>query len=646
MKGVIKIFVPGRLCLFGEHSDWAGKYQTMNADIVTGAALVTGIEQGIYAEVEKSKVFEVYSTAPEIADLWKDFQCRMDFQALKDIAHSGSFFSYCAGVASYMLEWYKVGGVKITITKMDMPMKSGLSSSAAICVLVCRAFNMLYKLNLNTMGEMNIAYWGELRTSSRCGRLDQACAFGVRPVKMTFGGEEVDVENFNIKSELYWVFSNLNGEKDTIKILADLNKAYPFATNDKERNEQKALGEINQDVISRAIEAMRHGDAEGLGKLMTEAQEIFDKYIAPMCPEELTAPKLHAMLNDEYIKSLSYGGKGVGSQGDGSIQFLAKDKGCQAKLLEYLKGKGLQAYSLTIKPKHTIRKAIVPVAGFGTRLYPATRCLKKDFFPVIDKDGMVKPVILIILEELVKSGIEEICLVLGGEEEREMYAKYFERELPEEHLRKLSIASQKYEQTIMEIGKKLRYVIQTEKRGFGHAVSLCSDFAGNDPVLLLLGDTLYKSNSNKPCALQLIEAYEKYAKPMISIHEITLEDVSYYGIISGEANKKDSNVINMTNITEKPKVSYAEEQLGVYDINGNKHYYSVFGQYVLTSDVFDQLHENIAHSDDPSKEIELTTALEQVREKSGMMGVLLDGEMFDMGIPKALKRTYVEYNNL
>lgn len=641
-----KIFVPGRLCLFGEHSDWAGKYQTMNADIVAGTALVTGIEQGIYAEVEKSKVFEVYSTAPEIANIWKDFQCRMDFQALKEIAHNGSFFSYCAGVASYMLEWYKVGGVKITITKMDMPMKSGLSSSAAICVLVCRAFNMLYKLNLNTMGEMNIAYWGELRTSSRCGRLDQACAFGVCPVKMTFGGEEVDVENFNIKSELYWVFSNLNGEKDTIKILADLNKAYPFATNEKEKNEQKALGEINQEIISRAITAMRNGDAEGLGKLMTEAQAIFDKYIAPMCPEELTAPKLHAMLNDEYIKSLSYGGKGVGSQGDGSIQFLAKDKECQFKLLEYLKSKGLQAYSLTIKPKHTIRKAIVPVAGFGTRLYPATRCLKKDFFPVIDKDGMVKPVILIILEELVKSGIEEICLVLGGEEEREMYTKYFERELPDEHLKKLSVASQKYEQTIMEVGKKLRYVIQTEKRGFGHAVSLCSEFAGNDPVLLLLGDTLYKSNSNKPCALQLIEAYEKYAKPMISIHEIPLEDVSYYGIISGEANKKDSNVINMTNITEKPKVSYAEEQLGVYDINGNKHYYSVFGQYVLTSDVFDQLHENIAHSDDPSKEIELTTALEQVREKSGMMGVLLDGEMYDMGIPKALKNTYMNYNNL
>lgn len=104
------LFVPGRLCLFGEHSDWAGKYRTMNAEIVPGMAVVTGIEQGIYAEVEKSSSFEMYSEAPEIADVWKDFSCRMNEQELKAVAKSGSFFSYCAGVASYMLEWYKVGG--------------------------------------------------------------------------------------------------------------------------------------------------------------------------------------------------------------------------------------------------------------------------------------------------------------------------------------------------------------------------------------------------------------------------------------------------------------------------------------------------------------------------------------------------------
>ena len=344
----IELFVPGRLCLFGEHSDWAGKYRTMNSDIVPGVALVTGIEQGIYATVEKSSMFSVTSEAPEILNIWQDFSCRMDFQELKNVAKSNSFFSYCAGVASYMLEWYKVGGVHIHITKMDMPMKSGLSSSAAICVLVCRAFNQLYKLNLNTMGEMNIAYWGELRTASRCGRLDQACAFGVRPIKMTFDAEEVDVENFNIKKPLYWVFANLNAEKDTIRILADLNKAYPFASNEIERNEQRALGEINYEIIQRAIACMREGKIEDLGRLMTEAQDIFDKMVAPMCMSQLKSPKLHQVLADERIKELTFGGKGVGSQGDGSIQFIVENEEKQDMLCSYLESKNLKPYKITV----------------------------------------------------------------------------------------------------------------------------------------------------------------------------------------------------------------------------------------------------------------------------------------------------------
>ncbi len=345
----IELFVPGRLCLFGEHSDWAGRYRAMNADVASGMAIVTGIEQGIRATAERSGTFRVTSEAEEIKDTWSDFECRMDHQELKEIAGSGSFFSYCAGVADYMLEWYKVGGVHIHITEMDMPMRSGLSSSAAICVLVCRAFNQIYRLNLNTMGEMNIAYCGELRTPSRCGRLDQACAFGVRPVKMTFDAEEVDVENISISKPLHWVFANLNASKDTIRILADLNKSYPFAESDREKNLHKALGEINQDIVSRAVDCMRDGRVEELGRLMTEAQEVFDRMVAPMCPSQLTAPLLHSILSDEMVLSMTFGGKGVGSQGDGSVQFVAKDEASQAGLVEYLESIGMTAFKLTIQ---------------------------------------------------------------------------------------------------------------------------------------------------------------------------------------------------------------------------------------------------------------------------------------------------------
>ena len=628
-----KLFVPGRLCLFGEHTDWAGHYRTMNADIPPGASIVTGIEQGIYAEVEKSSIFELHSDAPEIADVWHDFSCRMDESELKRVAKSGSFFCYCAGVASYMLEWYKVGGVRIRITDMTLPMKSGLSSSAAICVLVARAFNM------------NIAYLGELRTSSRCGRLDQACAFGVKPNLMTFDGDEIEVKSLNVKKQLYWVFADLCAEKNTIKILSDLNKAYPFASNEAEENLHKALGEWNQEMIERAVKYLANGDREALGRLMTEAEAMFDKYVAPMS-SALWSPKLHEVLQDPQIQPMIYGGKGVGSHGDGSVQFLARSAEDQVRLIDYLNQKGLKAYPLTLRPVHTVRKAIIPVAGFGTRLYPATRALKKDFFPIPCPDGMVRPVILILLEELVKSGVEEICLVLGSEEERLQYTDFFDRPLGEDHLRKLNKEAQEYENRILDIGKRLHYVYQREKRGFGHAVYQAAQFANNEPVLLLLGDTLYRSQSNKPCALQLIEEYERYNQLMVSIHAIPLAEVSHYGILSGVWEDKERTILNVSVMNEKPKASYAEEFLGVRNADGEKEYYSVFGQYILTPDVFTQLAEDIRKADadgDHQREIELTAALEAVRQKSGMMGVRLQGKMYDMGNPTALQRCVAEF---
>ena len=644
-RTMLKLFVPGRLCLFGEHTDWAGHYRTMNADIQPGASIVTGIEQGIYAEVEKASRFEMSSDAPEIKSVWSNFSCRMNEGELKRIAKSGSFFCYCAGVASYMLEWYKVGGVRIRITEMTLPMKSGLSSSAAICVLVARAFNLLYNLNLNTLGEMNIAYLGELRTSSRCGRLDQACAFGVKPNLMVFDGDEIEVKALNVKKTLYWVFADLCAKKDTIRILSDLNKSYPFATTDAEKLLHKALGEWNHKIVKKAVKYLAEGDAESLGKLMTDAEDMFEKYITPMSPA-LVAPKLHQVLADPQIQPLVYGGKGVGSHGDGSVQFLARGAEAQQQLIDYLNAQGMRAYALTLHPVHAVRKAIIPVAGFGTRLYPSTRGLKKDFFPIPCPDGMVRPVILILLEELVESGIEEICLVLGSKEERKLYTEFFERPLSEEHLHKLTPEAQEYENRILNIGKRLRYVYQNEKRGFGHAVCQAAAFAGNEPVMLLLGDTLYHSNSNKPCALQMIEEYERHNQLLVSIHQIPLEEVNHYGLLSGVWENKERTVLNVSKMQEKPSSSYAECYLGVRNDKGKKEYYSVFGQYILTPEVFAQLETDIQQanaSGDTQREIELTAALEAVRQKSGMIGVRLNGVMYDMGNPKALQRCVAEY---
>jgi UTP-glucose-1-phosphate uridylyltransferase/mevalonate kinase len=638
----IDLFVPGRLCLFGEHSDWAGLHRIINAGIVPGAAIVTGIEQGIYAEAERAEHFVICNESKELAGVWVDFDCPMQNKELRAVAESDSYFSYASGVASYIKDHYSVEGVKITIKKMTLPMKKGLSSSAAICVLVARAFNRLYSLNLNTRGEMDIAFKGEQRTRSRCGRLDQACAFGTVPVCMRFDGDDINVERLSVKGNFYWVFAGLNAKKDTIKILGDLNKCYPFTETDREKNVHAALGELNQNIIKRAVEYLKNGETEKLGGLMTEAQNLFDSMVAPACPSELTAPVLHSFLSDERIKSLTYGGKGVGSQGDGAIQFLAKDSSSQEALCEYLGERGLSPYKLTITPRYKVRKAIIPVAGFGTRLYPVTRRVKKEMLPLIDKDGLVKPAILILLEQLAEAGIEEICLVAGGEDDIRAYNDFFMNQLPEEHFSRLSKEMRKYENLIRIIGERISYKIQNTRLGFGHAVSLCGDFCAGEPVLLLLGDTVYTSAKKENCTRQLVGIYETLKKPLIAIHKIPAERTGHYGILSGTWLDDSHTKMEIANFIEKPVKSYAEQNLFMTGRNNEKEYYAVFGQYILPSEIFEVLNGIISSEQEQSAEINMTDALNAFIGK-GLTGVVLDGVMHDIGNPGAYKEAFVSY---
>lgn len=638
----IDLFVPGRLCLFGEHSDWAGTNRTMNANIVEGRAIVTGIEQGIYGTAEKSDKFIVTSTLKEYEG--SSFSCEMDKDKLRAAAKEGGFFSYVCGVASYMCEWYRVGGIHLDITKMDLPMKSGLSSSAAICVMVARAFNILYELQLNTLGVMNIAYWGEQRTPSRCGRLDQACAFGVNPVAMTFDGNEISVDRINVKEPLHYVFADLMAGKDTVRILADLNKGYPFATNEMEEHLHEALGVDNQEITKRAIEYINNGEVEKLGQLMIEAQKLFDEKVAPMCPKELTSPVLHATLADEEIVKLTYGGKGVGSQGDGTVQFLAKSEEDQKKLIDYLINvKNMTAYPLTLTPNRSVRKAIIPVAGFGTRLYPATRGIKKEFCPVVDKDGLVKPAILVLLEELDSIDIEKICLILNREEEA-FYTDYFNNPISDNHYQKLPKAMQEYEKKISRIAKKLEFVYQDEQKGFGHAVYQARSFANQEPVLLLLGDTIYQSSNGEPCTKQLLDAYERFGQAMIAVSEVSLETVGNYGIFAGTWEDSEETVMKLTRIEEKPSIEDARDYLAVPNKKSKENYYAAFGAYVINKEVFARLDEMITENIVNAKgEIELTEALKYVREHDGMMGFVPEGESFDLGNSVAYRDTVARF---
>lgn len=636
----LNLFVPGRLCLMGEHSDWAGTNRMMNASIVPGYAIVTGIEQGIYATVEKADKFIVDCDLENI--IKEKYECEMDTETLRETAANGGFFSYVAGVASYVNEHYRVKGLYVKITAMDLPIKSGLSSSAAICVLVARAFNQLYHLHLNTLGEMNIAYMGEQRTPSRCGRLDQACAYGINPICMTFDGNDISVRPIKLKKEMYWVVAELNSKKDTVKILADLNKCYPFADGDKEELVHQALGTDNKAYVEKAITYLESGDAEKLGNLMSAYQKNFDQKVAPACWQELKAPVLHSVIEDLDIQKYIYGAKGVGSQGDGSVQFLAKDEDCQLALIQYLKEKwNMTGIPFTLHPQQKVRKAIIPVAGFGTRLFPATKNLKKAFFPVLDNDGILKPILLILLEQLDEAGIEEICLVIG-ENEQAIYEEFF-MELTEEHYEKLPEDKKFYEDLLRRIGQKVTYVVQKERRGFGHAVYLCKEFADEKPTLLLLGDMIYHSYKNENCMTQMIHMYENYGLPVVSMHKVAKPDVVHYGILHGQWENTDEAVLKLDEIKEKPSIEYAEDYLSVRTKSKKENYYAVFGQYILTKEVFDSLEELVNKNIEEGGEIQLTSALEMTRKKSGMIGYAVAGRSYDIGIPEKYLETMMMY---
>lgn len=344
----MKIFVPGRLCLFGEHSDWAGGYRHLNPDLEKGYTLLVGTNQGLYAEVKPHPTHLVVRPSLSNGTRQEPLMLPMERQALLAEAQKGGFFSYATGVAYQFLTYYCVQGVEIDNYLTDLPIQKGLSSSAAICVLVARAFNGLYDLKMTIRGEMEFAYLGEIITPSRCGRMDQACAYGNRPIMMIFDGNSTDVIELNVPKNLFFVIVDLGASKNTQEILSQLNQSYPFATNEVQQNVQNYLGSISSRITQEAVDALQKGDAERIGNLMQWAQTEFDKHLIPACPSQLTAPILHQILNYEPIQPYIWGGKGVGSQGDGTAQLIVKDKNSQQKVVEIIERDFPQMQPLTL----------------------------------------------------------------------------------------------------------------------------------------------------------------------------------------------------------------------------------------------------------------------------------------------------------
>lgn len=161
-----------------------------------------------------------------------------------------------------------------------------------------------------------------------------------------------------------------------------------------------------------------------------------------------------------------------------------------------------------------IEKAIIPIAGYGTRLFPATKAIPKALFPIVDLDGIAKPIIQLIIEEALRAGVDEVCLV-AQPQQVEPIAGYFSRDVADAIREKAELAAQA--ERLGEIGRRLHFAIQAEPEGFGHAIYCARDFAAGEPVMILLGDHLYISESDVSCAKQLANVYTQVGQSVTSL---------------------------------------------------------------------------------------------------------------------------------
>ncbi len=287
-----------------------------------------------------------------------------------------------------------------------------------------------------------------------------------------------------------------------------------------------------------------------------------------------------------------------------------------------------------------VRKAVIPVAGYGTRLYPASKAIKKELFPIVDTDGMAKPLVQVIIEEAVESGIEEVCLVVR-EDEQPVFIKYFDEPDSPELAQRLSDRPWAVEESkrISELSKRISYIIQKEQEGFGHAVYCARDWVGDEPFLLMLGDHVYISNSDVRCVQQLINVFHELGGNTCAVMR-TLEDMLHlFGTVAGKQMQDYSRVYQVLEIKEKPSLEYAEKHLQTDSIPLGE-YLCFFGQYILTPDLFGYIQYLVDKDIRERGEIQLTSALEMARKESGVFYAYeTDGQRYDTGVPISYANT-------
>ena len=268
-----------------------------------------------------------------------------------------------------------------------------------------------------------------------------------------------------------------------------------------------------------------------------------------------------------------------------------------------------------------VTKAVIPAAGLGTRVLPATKAQPKEMLVIVDK-----PSLQYIVEELVESGIEDIIIVTGRN--KDSIEDHFDFSF---ELEKTLQRDGKYE--LLEKVEKISsmanicYVRQNHPKGLGHAILKAKPFVGDEPFIIALGDDIIY-NPEKPVSKQLIENYEKYGSSIVGCQEVREEDVSKYGVVA-PTKPLDDKTVEINDFVEKPDIDKAPSKL------------ACLGRYLLTPKIFDYLEKA-----KPGKggEIQLTDSiLDMLNDGEKVVAYNFEGKRYDIGNKFGLLKANIEF---
>ena len=267
-----------------------------------------------------------------------------------------------------------------------------------------------------------------------------------------------------------------------------------------------------------------------------------------------------------------------------------------------------------------VRKAVIPAAGFGTRMLPASKSVPKEMLPIYDK-----PTLHHIVKEVVDSGITDILIIIS--KDKGSIEDYFDVNFELEY--ELNKKSSEISREIHELSKMANiYTIrQKKKNGLGDAIKYAESFVGDEPFAILLGDDIiYNTSDELPCIKQMADIYEKEETPVLGVQEVSWDVVDKYGIVNGV--KTSDRITEVESLVEKPSREEATTNL------------AILGRYIVTPDIFPILHET---KPGKNNEIQLTDALNKLAEKRKMIAYDFIGKRYDVGNKLGFVKATVDF---